>query len=65
MVLFTSFLRIILFSKVRDFKTYLKASNNNSQGNTPLQAFLAECQNQVVGIAVIRNEEVLCLFFLA
>ncbi|KAK3738961.1 hypothetical protein RRG08_006528 [Elysia crispata] len=40
---------------LEDLKQFNRARRD--KGNTPLQAFLAECQNQVVGIAVIRNEE--------
>ncbi|GFR98697.1 cilia- and flagella-associated protein 61-like [Elysia marginata] len=40
---------------LEDLKQFNKARRD--KGTTAIQAFLAECQNQVVGIAVVRNEE--------
>ncbi|GFO18065.1 cilia- and flagella-associated protein 61-like [Plakobranchus ocellatus] len=40
---------------LEDLKQFNKARRD--KGTIPIQAFVAECQNQVVGVAVIRKEE--------
>lgn len=40
---------------IEDLKQFNRARRD--KGTTPIQAYVAECQNQVVGIAIIRKEE--------
>lgn len=49
---------------ISDVTQYTQAKRDpNNEGGTPISAVVAKCSDQVVGVAVVRTEEVIQLLF--